>query len=248
MSPTAADSETEASASLTTHTPRTDDHEADQKEEVNMNRPVILNLLKIPTLTNLYASSVLKPVKQSKGAAKKSLLDRVSLWQGDITKLEIDGIVNAANRKLLGGGGVDGAIHRAAGGDLLEECKTLNGANTGEAKITKGYNLPSKHVIHAVGPIYDNEDVDTKASQLASCYKSSLDLAIKHELRSVAFPSISTGIYGYPIDDATHIALRVTRQVLDENEERFDRVIFVVFSDKDKEVYETLIPEYFPPE
>ncbi|KAF9254637.1 A1pp-domain-containing protein [Marasmius fiardii PR-910] len=214
----------------------------------DMSRPAIIQLLKIPTIRSLYASSTLKPSKEPKYSAKKSLLEKVSLWQGDITKLEVDAIVNAANRSLLGGSGVDGAIHGAAGRGLLEECETLHGANTGEAKITKGYNLPSKHVIHAVGPVYNSSAVDKVASELASCYKASLDLGIKYELKTVAFPSISTGIYGYPIADATHIALKTVREVLDENEEQFDRVIFVVFSDKDKGVYETLIPEYFPSE
>ncbi|KAG7092026.1 hypothetical protein E1B28_008408 [Marasmius oreades] len=218
-------------------------------QEQDINKPAIIKLLKIPTLTNLYASSTIKKVQQAKYIPKNWLLERVSLWKGDITKLEVDAIVNAAQHSLLGGSGVDGAIHKAAGRKLYDECLTLGGAETGEAKITKGYDLPSKHVIHTVGPKYnDGKDVESKASQLALCYKNSLDLAMKNELRSVAFPSISTAIYRYPIVDATHIALKTVREILDEHEQQFDRVIFVVFSDKDKEVYETLIPEYFPSE
>ncbi|EJU05119.1 A1pp-domain-containing protein [Dacryopinax primogenitus] len=166
--------------------------------------------------------------------------------QGDITRLQSDVIVSAAHRSLLGGGGVDGAIHRAAGEDLYDECLTLGGANTGEAKMTKGYNLPAKHVIHAVGPIYSDSQLDQKAQQLASCYRTSYELAAQNKLRSIAFPSISTGIYGYPIENATHIALDVTRKFL-EHAEGDVRIVFVVFSDKDKYVYEELISEYFPP-
>ncbi|KAL0573777.1 hypothetical protein V5O48_008164 [Marasmius crinis-equi] len=198
----------------------------------------IVRLSSIPTLAQL----ALKPAVKPKFPPNSGLLKKVSLLQGDITKVEVDGIVNAANKSLLGGGGVDGAIHRAAGPQLLEECETLNGASTGESKMTLGYNLPSKHVIHTVGPIYPGDD--SEAHLLASCYKSSLHLALKHNLRSIAFPSVSTGIYGYPIVDATHIALNVVRTFLDEND--FDRVVFVVFSDKDKDVFESLLPEYFP--
>ncbi|KIJ52352.1 hypothetical protein M422DRAFT_202415 [Sphaerobolus stellatus SS14] len=180
---------------------------------------------------------------------KASLLDRVSLYQGDITKIEVDAIVNAANTRLLGGGGVDGQIHRAAGRDLLKECKTLNGAETGESKITKGYNLPAKHVIHTVGPIYSASKADTNAEQLRSCYRTSLDLAVENKLTSIAFCSVSTGIYGYPIHDATHIALKTVREYLDSSEgDSLEKVVFVVWSDKDRDVYQELIPQYFPPE
>ncbi|KAF5373959.1 hypothetical protein D9758_000714 [Tetrapyrgos nigripes] len=190
------------------------------------------------------------PKEKQKYPVNGSLLDRVSLWQGDITKLQVDAIVNAANKRLLGGGGVDGAIHAAAGRGLLEECRTLNGAEIGESKITKGYNLPAKHVIHTVGPIYSYsspEDVELKAKQLTSCYRTSLELAVKRNLKQIAFCSISTGIYGYPIEDATDIALDTVRNFC-ESDTSLEQVIFVVWSDKDKHVYEALIPEYFPPD
>jgi O-acetyl-ADP-ribose deacetylase (regulator of RNase III) len=207
-----------------------------------------IGLKDIRTIGELYKAAVLRPAAKPKYSFTPSLLDRVSLFQGDITDLEVDSIVNAANKSLLGGGGVDGAIHRAAGPDLVKECRPLGGCETGESKITKGYRLPSRHVIHTVGPIYSSSDVDTKAQQLASCYKTSLQLAADNSLKHIAFPSISTGIYGYPIKDATHIALDEVRRFLDSGAgDKFDRVILVVWSNKDKGVYEDLIPEYFPP-
>jgi len=209
-----------------------------------------IRLSAIPTLRQLYKCSALctAAVAPPKYPPKTSYLDRVSLFQGDITDLQVDSIVNAANRSLLGGGGVDGAIHSAAGPNLLKECRALNGCETGDSKITKGYHLPSKHIIHTVGPIYSSADKETKATQLASCYKTSLQVAVTNSLKHIAFPSVSTGVYGYPIEDATHIALDHVRQFLDtEQGDQLDRVIFVVWSNKDKGVYEDLIPEYFPP-
>lgn len=208
-----------------------------------------LTLADIPTLRALYRAKTIRPADPAKQkfAAVGSLLDRVSLHQGTITELEIDSIVNAANRSLLGGGGVDGAIHRAAGTKLLAECRTLNGCETGDAKITKGYDLPAQHVIHTVGPVYDSDDPEECSELLASCYRRSLELAAQNSLRHIAFPSISTGVYGYPINDATNIALQEVRQFLESEEgSEIDRAIFVVWSDEDKGVYQDLIPLYFP--
>jgi len=161
--------------------------------------------------------------------------DRIELVQGDITTLAVDAIVNAANQSLLGGGGVDGAIHRAAGAKLLAECRALGGCPTGQAKITAGYNLPAKHVIHTVGPVWHGctrgED-----DLLASCYRNSLALAEQHGCRTIAFPSISTGAYGFPIDRASRIALREIAAFL-ETSRVVERVTVVCFSAADAEVY-----------
>ncbi|KAI0805962.1 A1pp-domain-containing protein [Irpex lacteus] len=208
-----------------------------------------LTLSEISTLRALYKAGQIKPAPSAvlKYKRSRNLLDRVSLYQGTITELEVDAIVNAANRSLLGGGGVDGAIHRAAGKQLVEECRTLGGCATGDAKITKGYNLPAKHVIHTVGPVYDDSDVEECAKLLASCYRRSLEVAVDNSLKHAAFPSISTGIYGYPIKDATHIAINEVRKFLEsESGTKLERVIFVVWSDEDKLVYEELLPVYFP--
>ena len=152
---------------------------------------------------------------------------RVSLLEGDITKVQVDAIVNAANTSLLGGGGVDGAIHRAAGPKLLAECRSLGGCPTGEARITSGYGLSAKHVIHTVGPIWGGGDRG-EPELLACCYRNSLALATKHELQSIAFPAISCGIYGYPIEEACRIAVRETLAYLDRNQLP-ESVIFVCF-------------------
>ncbi len=161
--------------------------------------------------------------------------DRISLVRGDITKCEVDAIVNAANESLLGGGGVDGAIHRAAGPRLLAACRTLGGCRTGQAKITPAYNLPAKHVIHTVGPIYHG-DAKGEAQLLASCYRQSLELAREHQCKSVAFPAISCGVYGYPIEDAARIALETIRGFLGENDLP-ERVLLVLFSATDFDAY-----------
>jgi len=163
------------------------------------------------------------------------VLERIELVQGDITRLEVDAIVNAANRSLLGGGGVDGAIHRAAGFELLEECRTLGGCQTGQAKITRGYRLPARHVIHAVGPIYQGTEEDARL--LAGCYRNSLELAVENGVESIAFPAISCGVYGYPIEEACRIALETTGGFLRENPSP-QRVVFALFSSGDLQVYQ----------
>lgn len=156
--------------------------------------------------------------------------DRIELRQGDITKVACDAIVNAANSALLGGGGVDGAIHRAAGPELLAECRGLGGCLTGMAKLTGGYNLPARHVIHTVGPVYRGGG-HGESQQLASCYESSLNLAADHQLHTVAFPAISCGVYGYPVVEAAHIALSTTEAYLRDHRE-IERVIFVLFGEE----------------
>jgi O-acetyl-ADP-ribose deacetylase (regulator of RNase III) len=156
-------------------------------------------------------------------------LKKIELQQGDITQLSVDAIVNAANNSLLGGGGVDGAIHHAAGPQLLEACKPLNGCDTGDAKITDGFQLKAKYVIHTVGPIYSGSSEDPKL--LASCYQNSLKLAQSNHVKTIAFPAISCGVYGYPIPDATRIAVDTTMEILPQCPV-IEKVIFMLFSDK----------------
>lgn len=160
---------------------------------------------------------------------------KIEIIEGDITLLAVDAIVSAANELLLGGGGVDGAIHRAAGPQLLEECLTLGGCPTGEARITKGYNLPARHVIHAVGPIWAG-GVDNEDALLASAYRSSLQLAAQHGLKTIAFPAISTGSYGFPMERATRIAIREVRLFLQQNTS-IERVILVCFGQDAYDLY-----------
>lgn len=160
---------------------------------------------------------------------------QVEIIQGDITTLEVDAITNAANESLHGGGGVDGSIHRAAGPRLLAECRAIGGCPTGEARITAGYNLPARHVIHTVGPVWHGGDRN-EDNLLASCYRNSLLLAVKHKLKSIAFPSISTGVYRFPIDRASRIALSVIMDFL-SSEENSPRVVMVCFSVEDLEIY-----------
>lgn len=167
------------------------------------------------------------------------LANKVSIWQGDITSLEIDAIVNAANSSLLGGGGVDGAIHSAAGKSLKKECFTLGGCRVGEAKITGGYMLPAKYVIHTVGPQGEKPD------KLRECYENSLAIALENQLRTIAFPCISTGLYGYPQRPAAKVALATVKKFLLQNKDDIDRVIFCLFLKTDKEIYEELMQKYF---
>lgn len=164
---------------------------------------------------------------------------RIILHQGDITKLEVDAIVNAANRALRGGGGVDGAIHQAAGPELLKECIDLNGCETGMAKITKGYNLPAKYVIHTVGPIWKG-GMHEEPALLENCYLRSLKIASENQFKTVAFPNISTGVYGYPKLQAAEIAIKSVHKFLVENEFP-ERVIFALFDEDNLHIYSRLL-------
>ena len=166
---------------------------------------------------------------------------RIDVLQGDITTLAVDAIVNAANRTLLGGGGVDGAIHRAAGPRLREACGRLGGCPTGDAKLTGGYDLPARFVIHAVGPVWEGGQRG-EAEALASCYRRCFALAVAHEVRSIAFPAISTGAFGYPLEEATRIAAVETRTHL-EHGSGVDRIVFACFSEEAKDVYVTTLED-----
>jgi O-acetyl-ADP-ribose deacetylase len=164
---------------------------------------------------------------------------RIEILRGDITKLEVDAIVNAANTTLLGGGGVDGAIHRAAGPELLAECRMLGGCRPGEAKVTRGYCLPARFVIHTVGPVWHGGQ-HNEARTLADCYRNSLQLAVENEIKTIAFPAISCGAYGYPIEKAAQIAFKTTSDFLNTNDE-IHKVIFVVWDEDVYEAYQRLL-------
>lgn len=166
-------------------------------------------------------------------------MNRIKLYQGDISILKVDAIVNAANKTLLGGGGVDGAIHRAAGKELLAECKSLNGCETGDAKITLGYKLPVKFVIHTVGPIY-KEGKSNEWLKLSSCYRRCLEVAIENGVKTIAFPNISTGIYGYPKKEAAEIAINEVITFLKKNPE-IEQVVFCVFDDENFKIYNNIL-------
>ena len=165
--------------------------------------------------------------------------NRIEIHKGDITKLKVDAIVNAANSSLLGGGGVDGAIHRAAGPELLEFNRKLGGCKTGDAKISPGFNLPAKYVIHTVGPVW-NGGKDNEDNLLASCHKNSLRLAVENKIKTIAFPAISTGVYRFPLERATKIAVTEIKKFIEKNES-IEKVIFVCFDEETYSVYQKLI-------
>lgn len=177
----------------------------------------------------------------------KDIFERIKILQGDITTLDVDAIVNAANTSLLGGGGVDGAIHRAAGPDLLAECRTIGGCPTGEARLTRGYLLPARYVIHTVGPVYQGRAEDSRL--LSQCYTRSLTLAAENRIATIAFPAISCGVYGYPMAEACQIALTTSLNFL-EKHAMIETVMFVLFSTPDHQTYvtclETLKSHYAP--
>ena len=166
---------------------------------------------------------------------------KIKLVDADITTLQVDAIVNAANNSLLGGGGVDGAIHRAAGSGLLQECRRLHGCATGDARITKGYNLPAQFVIHTVGPVWQGGS-SGEEDLLAGCYQKCFKLARENNLRTIAFPAISTGVYGFPKKKAAFIAVRETRKALSDNDE-LERVLFVCFNTETRTAYEEVLRE-----
>ena len=168
-----------------------------------------------------------------------SVKERIELIEGDITKLDVDAIVNAANSSLLGGGGVDGAIHYAAGPQLVEECAKLGGCPTGEAKLTKGYRLPARHVIHTVGPIWRGGN-NGEPEKLANCYRNSMQIAADNGFATIAFPAISTGVYGYPLQEAAQIAINQVIECLNEMPS-IKKVIFVLFGRKNFDIYTDIL-------
>ncbi|XP_076380064.1 macro domain-containing protein RSc0334 isoform X2 [Megalopta genalis] len=199
----------------------------------------VTTLDQIPTLQDYFNENKARLIdKDNKVKKVEEIAKKVSIWSGDITSLEIDAIVNAANSSLLGGGGVDGAIHRSAGANLKRECATLKGCKVGEAKITGGYMLPAKYVIHTVGPQGSGKD------KLTACYRNSLALAKENGLRSIAFPCISTGIYGYPQGPAAETAMTTVKEFLEKHGDTMDRVIFCTFLKTDRDLYEELATMY----
>ena len=214
----------------------------------------ITSVADLANLTILYETGGLTPVDPNAGTRpgpsaepSQSLNDRVTLHRGDITALAVDAIVNAANKSLRGGGGVDGAIHRAAGPELLSACRALRGCPTGSAKITDAFLLPCKKVIHAVGPVYDHYMSETSEADLAGCYRTALQLAVDNGCASVAFCAISTGIYGYPSRAAAAVAISTVKAFLESKEgDDIKLVVFVVFEKKDSMAYKELLPYVCP--
>ncbi|MGN0032115.1 MAG: O-acetyl-ADP-ribose deacetylase [Candidatus Gastranaerophilaceae bacterium] len=166
-------------------------------------------------------------------------MTEIQILKGDITKLEVDAIVNAANTSLLGGGGVDGSIHRVAGKELLEECRTLNGCRTGQSKITKGYNLPAKYVIHTVGPVWHGGKSNER-KLLKSCYETTLILAKENRIKTIAFPAISCGVYRFPLEEACKIAIETVKEFISQNED-LEKVIFTDINDAIIEIYKRIL-------
>ena len=206
----------------------------------------LVALQDIPTISALYRAKRLTPSPDHDDLPRpnQAFNNKICTIKADLTTLRVDVIVNAANSSLLGGGGVDGAIHRAAGPDLVRECRTLNGCKTGSAKITDAYDLPCKKVIHAVGPVYDGDEESEPL--LRGCYRTSLKLAADNECKSVAFSAISTGVYGYPSGSAAEAAIDETRQFLESSDgEKLDKVVFCNFLGKDVNAYSQLLPSVF---
>jgi O-acetyl-ADP-ribose deacetylase (regulator of RNase III) len=210
-----------------------------------MDRP-ILTLTDLPTIPQLYTSSELSPPPLARHSHDHTLNSKIALVRYDITKLQVDVIVNAANQSLRGGGGVDGAIHRVAGPRLLDECLTLDGCDTGDAKITAGYSLPAKHVIHAVGPVYHLErrvQVGREEMLLRQCYRRGLEITEQKGLKSVAFSAISTGVYGYPSHKAAPHAISEVRSFFESGRgQGIERVVFCNFMEKDEKAYKEALP------
>ncbi|KAG4429521.1 hypothetical protein IFR05_014995 [Cadophora sp. M221] len=211
----------------------------------------IVPVAEIPTVSLLYHLKKLVPATSENETdapePSQSFNDRIGLIRGDITKLQVGAIVNAANNSLLGGGGVDGAIHRAAGPGLLKECRKLDGCDTGSAKITDAYELPCKKVIHAVGPVYSSRFAEECAEDLAGCYTTSLKLAVANDCKSIAFSALSTGVYGYPSSDAASVAIKAVKDFLEGTDgDKLEKVIFCTFVPKDVDAYNNWLPRFFP--
>ncbi|RDW80433.1 macro-containing protein [Coleophoma crateriformis] len=211
----------------------------------------IIPISEIPTIPLLYKLKKLTPAPPSSSSLpnpSQTLNDKIGLVRGDITTLEVDAIVNAANESLMGGGGVDGAIHRAAGPGLLKECKGLGGCDTGSAKITDAYRLPCNRVIHAVGPIWDRDWAERSEKDLRGCYTTSLQLAAENRCKSIAFSALSTGVYRYPSKDAAQVAIKAVKDFLEGGDgDKLNKVVFCTFADKDVAAYDEWLPKFFPP-